>query len=94
MAVPPVCDAFDTWDKTPEIPLAGHNTETTLMVFGLEAGVCLAVAWASILLLDGLAAWFAPRVQKAPAPIRSQVRATDYLMWIFSPPWTFASLRI
>lgn len=94
MVFPPVFDAFDKWDRTPEIPIAGHNTETDFVALALEVGMGLAVAWAAVLLLNWIAAWFAPRVQKAPVPIRPHVRATDYLLWLFSPPWAFASLRI
>lgn len=94
MVLPPLFDTFDTWDRSPEIPVAGHNTETNLVVIALEVGVGLAVAWASFLLLNWVAAWFAPRVQKTPAPAGPEVRATDYLLWLFSPPWAFASLRI
>jgi hypothetical protein len=94
MVFPPLFDTFDTWDKTPEIPMAGHNAETNLVALALEVGVGLAVAWASVLLLNWLAAWFAPRAQKAPTPVGPQARATDYLLWLFSPPWALISLRI
>ncbi len=94
MVLPPLFDTFDTWDRSPEIPVAGHNTETNFVVMALEVGVGLAVAWASVLLLNWVTAWFAPRVIKVPAPVWPQVRAIDYLLWLFSPPWAFASLRI
>ena len=94
MVFPPVFDAFDKWDRTPEIPIAGHNTETDFVVLALEVGLGMAVAWAATLLVNWLAAWFAPRAQKALVPTRPQVCAIDYLLWLFSPPWAFASLRI
>lgn len=94
MVVPPLCDTFDTWDKTPELPLVGHNTETTVAAIALDLGVGLAVAWTAVLLLNCLAALFAPSVQMGLVPRPRHVRATDYLIELFSPPWDLTSLRI
>ena len=95
MIVPPVLNAFDSWDKTPELPIVGHDTETTLMVMACEAGMGVAVAWASIRLLDWLAAVLLPGiVAAAPLRILRGIRATAYLLLLFSPPWRVLSLRI
>lgn len=95
IALPPVLNAFDTWDKTPELPIVGHDTETTLMVMALEAGMGIAVAWASVRLLDWLAAAFLPGLVEAePVLTLCGIRATDYLLLLFSPPWRTVSLRI
>ena len=95
IAVPPVLNAFDSWDKTPELPMVGHDTETTLMVMALEAGMGVAVAWASVKLLDWFAAAILPdAIEIAPVRVRMGVRATAYLLLLFSPPWRDISLRI
>ena len=94
MVLPPLFDTFDTWDKRPELPVAGHNTETTIAMMALEAGMGVAVAWASVLLLNWLAEIFAPRMVARRARARSGFRATDYLLLLYSPPWAFTSLRI
>jgi hypothetical protein len=94
MVVPPLFDTFDTWDKTPEIPLVGHNTETTIAMMAVGFGMCAVVAWTSVLLLQWLASMLAPRALKALAPIQPGVRASDYLMLLYSPPWAFTTLRI
>lgn len=95
MLLPPLFDTFDTWDKRPELPVAGHNTETTLVLLTAELGMCMVVAWASIRLTQWLVALFAPYLlQVFPAPFRPPVRATDYLLLLFSPPWRPVSLRI
>ena len=95
IVVPPVLNAFDRWDKTPELPMVGHDTETTLMVMALEAGMGLAVAWAALRLLDWLAAAVpVATIRISPARIRLGVRATAYLLLLFSPPWRAVSLRI
>ena len=95
MVVPPVLNAFDTWDKSPELPMVGHDTETTLMVMASEAGMGLAVAWASLRLLGWLAAVLLPGIA-VTAPLRTLrgMRATVYLLLLFSPPWQAVSLRI
>lgn len=94
MALPPVFDAFDKWDRTPEIPVSGHNTETTLAMMAVGVGMGLTVAWSAVLLLNWLAAMFATPMLAPRAQARPGVRATDYLLLLFSPPWAFASLRI
>ncbi len=94
MVLPPLFDTFDTWDKAPELPVVGHNTETTLMVMGLEAGMGLIVAWASVLVLNWLAVMFALRTHEASVPAQPGVRATEYLLLFFSPPRALSSLRI
>lgn len=94
MTLPPFFDAFDKWDRTPEIPVSGHNTETTLSMMAQGVGMGLMVAWSAVLLLQWLAEIFAPRMPAARAVARAGVRATAYLLLLFSPPWAFASLRI
>ncbi len=94
MVVPPVFNTFDTWDKKPELPLVGHDTETTIVMMAVDVGMCFTVAWASVLLLNWLAAIFAPRMEELRAVERPGVRATEYLLLLFSPPWTFTTLRI
>ena len=95
MVLPPVFDAFDTWDKRPEFPMVGHNTETNIVVFTADLGMCVVVAWASIYLMQWLVTLFAPYLpQIFSAPHGPEVRATEYLLWLFSPPWRVVSLRI
>ena len=94
MALPPVFDTFDHWDKTPEIPVVGHNTETTVAVVAVGFGMCVAVAWAAVLLLEWLASFLTPRALKMLAPVQFAGRATEYLLLLFSPPWAFTTLRI
>lgn len=94
MVLPPLLDTFDTWDRTPEIPVSGHNTETTLSMMAVGVGMGLTAAWSAVLLLNWLAAMFAPRMLRARAQARPGFHATDYLLLLFSPPWTFTSLRI
>jgi hypothetical protein len=94
MILPPLFDTFDTWDKTPEIPVAGHNTETTIVVMAIELGMGLVVAWASVLLANWLAAWLRPQISNAAVAARPGVRATEYLLLLFSPPWEAVTLRI
>ncbi|HEV2133617.1 MAG TPA: hypothetical protein VGR47_05090 [Terracidiphilus sp.] len=95
MVLPPVFNAFDHWDKTPELPLVGHDTETTLMAMALEMGMGFAVAWGSVLFLAWLAEVFLPdRVEFTSALARRGFRATEYLLLLFSPPWPPLALRI
>jgi len=95
MVLPPVFNTFDVWDKGPELPLVGHDTETTLMMAALDIGLGMAVAWGSGRLLAWLAAelllW---KIEAAPVHAHRGVRATEYLLLLFSPPWRIASLRI
>lgn len=95
MVVPPLFDTFDTWDKGPELPVVGHNTETNLVFVSAGLGICLALASAAILLFNSFAALFAA-ADGASMPARSapQRRATDYLLLLFSPPWPLVALRI
>ncbi len=95
MVAPPVCNTFDKWDKGHELPLAGHDAETTLMVMAFEVGISVAVAWGSALLLTWLAAVLLPGfLEASPAQTSRGVRATEYLLLLFSPPWRVVSLRI
>ncbi len=95
MVLPPVFDTFDTWDRRPEVPVAGHNTETTLVVVTVDLGMCMVVAWASIRLMRWLVALLKPFVLKVlAAAFDPPVRATDYLLLLFSPPWRLLSLRV
>lgn len=94
MVLPPVFDTFDHWDKTPEIPVVGHNTETTVVAIASDLAIGLVVAWASVLLATWLGAWLMPRIAKAPVVAKRGVRATDYLLLLFSPPWETVTLRI
>jgi hypothetical protein len=95
MVLPPMFNLFDKWDKGPELPLVGHDTETTLMMAALEAGLGVAVAWGSVCLLAWLAAAVLPGMIEA-VTVRALrgVRATEYLLLLFSPPWQIVSLRI
>ncbi len=54
MVLPPVFNVVDKWDKGPELPLVGHDTETTLMMSAVDVGLGVAAAW-SISLFAGLA---------------------------------------
>lgn len=95
MVLPPVLNTFDTWDKKPELPLVGHDTETTLMVMALEVGMGVALAWGSVLLLAWLAAIFvAEMIEPTLSQGRHGIRATEYLLLLFSPPSRPLSLRI
>lgn len=95
MVLPPVFNTFDKWDKTPELPLVGHDTETTLMVMALEIGMGLAVAWGSLLFLAWLAEVIVPAsVDFTSAHARRGFRATEYLLLLFSPPGHPLALRI
>lgn len=95
MVVPPVLNAFDTWDRKPELPLAGHDTETTLMILALEAATGMAVAWSSVVLLNWLATMLlAGLFESRIGEVLPGAAATDYLLLLFSPPWRPLSLRI
>lgn len=95
MVLPAVCNIFDKWDKGPELPLVGHDTETTLMVMAFEAGMSVAVAWSSVLLLTWLAALLSLGIIDIVSVQASRgVRATEYLLLLFSPPWPALPLRI
>lgn len=95
MVLPPVFNAFDKWDKTPELPMAGHDTETTLMIMALEVGMGVAVAWGSVVFLGWLSAMLLPQLFETGSANASRgVRATEYLLLLFSPPWRPLSLRI
>lgn len=94
MVLPPLFDTFDHWDKTPEVPVVGHNTETTVAAMAADFAIGLVVAWASVLLANWIAAWLMPRIAKAAAAARPGIRATDYLLLLFSPPWQAVTLRI
>lgn len=96
MVLPPLLQTFDTWDRKPEIPVAGHDTEATVVELSFECGLCLTVAWVSITVLSNLAVMLAS-VADALAPAASVVAralGTDYLLLLFSPPWRLVSLRI
>ncbi len=56
MVLPPVFNVVDKWDKGPELPLVGHDTETTLMMAAFDVGLGVAVAWSAVCLLGWLAA--------------------------------------
>lgn len=96
MVLPHVLEIFDTWDKRPEIPVAGHDTESTLMEVGFAAGACIGIAWlcaslttfAAKILLPLL---FSPEPEFAVQPFQT---ATDYLKLLFSPPVSPPVLRI
>ena len=95
MVLPPVLDTFDTWDKRPELPIVGRNTETNIVVFTADLAMCMVVAWASICLMQWLVTLLARcLLQIFSAPPRPEVRATEYLLLLFSPPWRVVSLRI
>lgn len=95
MVLPPVFNAFDTWDKKPELPLAGHDTETTVSMMAVEVGMGIAVAWGSVCLLAWLAtALLSGFFEITPARMARGVRATEYLLLLYSPPWRTVSLRI
>jgi hypothetical protein len=96
MVLPPVFNVVDQWDKGPELPLVGHDTETTLMMAAVDVGFGVAVAWDSVSLLAWLAAVLLLRMIETAAPAHAQrgVRATEYLLKLFSPPWRIVSLRI
>jgi hypothetical protein len=95
MVLPPVFDAFDTWDKRPEFPMVGRNTETNIVVWTADLAMCLVVAFESICLMQWLVRLFAPYLlQIFSVPLGPEVRATEYLLLLFSPPWRVVSLRI
>lgn len=95
MVLPPLFDTFDTWDKGPELPVVGHNTETTIVVMSLQIGLGLAVAWGSILFLKCLGELSAAMrdVLLVPAT-EARARGMDYQLLLFSPPWRLTFLRI
>jgi hypothetical protein len=96
MVLPPVFNVVDKWDKGPELPLVGHDTEITLMMTAVDVGLGVAVAWSSVCLLAWLAALLLLRMIETDAPALAHrgVRATEYLLMLFSPPWRVVSLRI
>lgn len=95
MIVTPLCNMFDKWDKGPELPLVGHDTETTLMMTALEVGLGVAVAWNTVFLLDWLVSVVLPAMMEtAPVHARRGVRAAEYLLLLFSPPGRIVTLRI
>jgi len=94
MVLPPLLEVFDTWDKRPEIPVEGRDTETTLEVIGAVAGMCLGVAWLSVLLMNWLASLFAPFPQGSVPAAQPFAFGTDHLRRLFSPPLNLTSLRI
>lgn len=95
MVLPPVFNLFDTWDKRPELPLMGHDTETTLSMMALEVGMGIAVAWGSVCLLAWLAmVRLVTLFETAPDLALRGIRATEYLLRLYSPPWRIVSLRI
>ena len=96
MVLPPVFNVVDKWDKGPELPLVGHDTETTLMMAAVDVGLGVAVAWSTVCLLDWLAAVLLLGMIETGTPAHEHrgVRATEYLLMLFSPPWRIVSLRI
>jgi len=94
MVIPPLFDTFDTWDKTPEIPVAGHNTETTLVLISVGVGMYLTVAWLSVILMNWLVALLEPLLCQRTPVVQPHPHGTDYLLLLFSPPLSFISLRI
>jgi hypothetical protein len=95
MVVPPLFDTFDTWDKGPELPVIGHNTETNVVLATASLGICFAVISAGILVFNALAALLGASLEaSAPAAPLVRARATDYLLLLYSPPWRLTSLRI
>lgn len=96
MVLPSVFNTFDKWDKGPELPLVGHDTETTLMMAALDFGLGMAVAWSAVHLLAWLAVVLlaAGFFQVALPRVAHGVCATEYLLLLFSPPWRVVSLRI
>lgn len=95
MVLPPVFDTFDNWDAKPELPVVGHNVETTIVVISADLGLCFAVAWVSALLLDWVLALFSRfALNLAPISFRTRVCVVEYLLLLFSPPWRLTSLRI
>lgn len=95
MVLPPLFDTFDNWDMKPELPVVGHNVETTIVVVSADLGLCFAVAWFSSLLLNWLLALFPPQVLKlVPSSFQTRAYGIEYLLLLFSPPWRLTSLRI
>jgi hypothetical protein len=95
MVLPPLFNTFDTWDKGPELPLVGHDAETTLMMAALDVGLGLAMAWSAGCLLALLAAALLPwLIEIDSVHAHPGFRATEYLLLLFSPPWRIVSLRI
>jgi hypothetical protein len=96
MVLPPVFNVLDRWDRGPELPLVGHDTETTLMMAAVDVGLGAAVAWSTVCLLAWLAAVLLPGTIAASAMVAEHygVGATEYLLLLFSPPWRIVSLRI
>lgn len=95
MVLPPVFDTFDTWDKQPELPLAGHNTETTLVIVCANLTLGAVVAWLSVLSLNWLASLARPfRAHLAQAVLQARACGQDHLLLLYSPPPRLASLRI
>jgi hypothetical protein len=89
-------NVVDKWDKGPELPLVGHDTETTLMMAAVDVGLGVAAAWSSVCLLAWLAAMLLLGMIEAAASAHAYrgVCATEYLLMLFSPPWRIVSLRI
>jgi hypothetical protein len=96
MVLPPVFSVVDKWDKGPELPLVGHDTEITLMMAAVDVGLGVAVAWSSVCLLAWLAAVLLLGMIETAVPVHAHrgVRVTEYLLMLFSPPWRIVSLRI
>lgn len=95
MVLPPLFDTFDNWDTKPELPVVGHNVETTVVVVSVDLSLCFVVAWVSTLLLKWLLALFSQFAHNlAPVSIQPNAYGIEYLLLLFSPPWRLTSLRI
>jgi hypothetical protein len=91
IAVTQMCELFDRWDTIADI---GHDSEFMFMVIGM----CVALSLLLALLLVKLAGIVSELVARLLAgvspPAQPHSCQADYLLLLFSPPFSFTSLRI
>ena len=91
MALSPMLEFVDTWDK---YPLTGCDTELVMLGFGVVLGLCFGMAWLAVRLISVILCsllLLPPEMAPAAQPFAHKA---DYLLLLFSPPWRLTSLRI
>lgn len=91
MALSPLLEFVDTWDKT---PLSGNETELTLLAIGAVLGLCLGIAWLVTRLITLILTCLKLLSPELTPVAQSSAHEADYLLLLFSPPSSLTSLRI